>query len=171
MPSPLVSGSRSNTPTGVLINAPSIVTPISFAKSEARPFTPHANTDESICDHQAEVKLSVKILDTVSQADFSTEAFRFSGHVMHNFSEGKAHVSESRNLGGKDEHEIYLDNLRLFGEECLIEDDFLSEGHSFSLKHQNDDDGASWVEVDLRKYGWYESTWPKGMSPPKKFDS
>ena len=62
----------------------------------------------------------------------------------------------------KNEHEIYLDNLRVlqFGNmgSTAIGDDFLSEG---PLSHQNDGD---WEEIDVREWQ-NDPTWPKGMSP------
>jgi hypothetical protein len=65
----------------------------------------------------------------------------------------------------KDEHEIYLDNLKLlnFGDTSEIgvgdktychADEFLSEGFSFSVIRHDDDDATSWVEIGLQKYGW-----------------
>jgi hypothetical protein len=67
--------------------------------------------------------------------------------------------SASCSRAEKDKHEIYLDNLRLlhFGniaDSSVMGDGFLSEGLSFSLVPRNDDDTASWVEIDLQSYGW-----------------
>lgn len=56
----------------------------------------------------------------------------------------------------KDEHEVYLDSLRLlnFGENSIVVGkDFLSEGISSSLMQHGD--AASWEDIDLKNYGWH----------------
>lgn len=55
----------------------------------------------------------------------------------------------------KDEHEVYLENLKLlhFGDiaaTAVIGDEFVFEGLTLSI-HQNDDD---WEEIDIRKSRW-----------------
>lgn len=144
----------------------------------ALPFSPHPNTAESIGDRQSEAgpssnvggafpqSLGVPAEDstlsgiTVDKEDTeplpgppnTTERGGRTGN-----STGPTNYHESPNSASdssvkKDEHETYLDNLRLLHFGVTVEstgtgDDFLSE---FPLISED----ASWVEINLQSYDW-----------------